>query len=77
LTAGDDRLPEIFDQIEDVLAGKRAIAPDDGDCAMNSLISAPATNDFSPAPVMTIARTASSRLSFERGAAQLVESGDC
>src|SRR5262245_51117693 len=37
--------------------------PEAGELAVNSLMSAPATNDLSPAPVMTIVRTPSSRLS--------------
>ena len=70
---GDDRLAEVLDEIEDVLPGSACSRAAVGVCAASSLMSAPATNDFSPAPVRMTARTVSSRLQIENGAAQLVE----
>ncbi len=56
----DHGLAELFDRVEDLLTATRVFLPATGDNTASSLMSAPATNDFSPAPVSTIARTSAS-----------------
>ena len=73
LIAAMTGLPELLDEIEHVLAAQGVVAAAAGVCSASSLMSAPATNDFSPAPVRITTRTAASWRQAEHRAAQLVE----
>ena len=71
---GDDRLAEILDEVEDLLRGERMLPrrrPASG--TASSLMSAPATNALSPAPVRTTTRTPSSACRSSDGPPQLVD----
>jgi len=66
--SSDDRLAEVFNEVRKRLAGPRFLFRRERSIVAISLMSAPAANDLSPAPVKTTPRTsASSRASSERG----------
>ena len=69
----DHRLPQVLDGIEDLLPGIACSRPPTGVWTESSLMSAPAMNAFSPAPVRMTARTVSLSFSASIVRAELLQ----